>query len=918
MPSLWEQVCERASAAERCDLLSLANKQGCLFAHQLPGQLAWQVIEHPELAERQPLSTPIQLNPLDPSLDAWQREAVAKGLSTPDLCLIQGLPGTGKSRVAAELVQQACRRGERVLLLSATKNAVERVLDAIEGGPEVLPYCLPESAEDERARTRNVRLEQRFRQIAEDARTQAKQDLAAVEVRCQEGKERSRHVARLQELADQLARLQQPAARNGNGSHEVAEREVGAGATALAHLRSRTAETRERLADLHQRLDDLNKLSQARASKQWWTLSWWRATFTPGLPEESVQLESACDLTRRELDQLLGEEQRLLETEQSSVATCTEPAPKSPHEEQIAVLRREWDELYRRAALSNGKPAEPCTDAVLGLERIVSRQREEDEQHCTFVRQWLACIEEEGVRLPGHWLAYANLIGATLKSTSSSQAETVFDLCVVQEAEQLTSDQLRNVARGCRRLVLIGEPEKLAGKGQSTEAGSFAGLWQRLHADPRRLPYSWHEDNDRLSCRLYHVAEADRRFLESENVADHADIELRILDRPGERPVLAEVVFPTALGIAEAMQYIQRELDELPLAPASPSMTWSQRDNGGCELGFALDLPAGETVAVELATDVHARVVKNGTKWETLGLEFGASFDQVRAADWVAQRLGLRDLGRTVRLDVPHRMHPGLASFLSQLLFAGEYRAPANGTTLAANGVQVEFVSVMPLAEPPRTKDRRKKHTDGPARPHKEGAGLELDLADQKNHERLPAALRNGLPGVGYVNYVEAQAVLRTLEKIASDPEHCAQLGRKLAVIALYPAQAALIRGLVAQSAALKGSGLDIEIDVPSTFCQRESGLVLLSLTRSHRSRAVAFGDGPRSLALALTRARSKLILFGDPGTLFCRSQWSGPVDHLDGHSADQERELIAHLVRYLEGQGPCQRAFCLRACGNA
>jgi len=93
---------------------------------------------------------------------------------------------------------------------------------------------------------------------------------------------------------------------------------------------------------------------------------------------------------------------------------------------------------------------------------------------------------------------------------------------------------------------------------------------------------------------------------------------------------------------------------------------------------------------------------------------------------------------------------------------------------------------------------------------------------------------------------------------------------------------------------------------------------MLVSLTRSHTHRAVTFGDSPQTLALALTRARDRLLLFGDPGTLVRRSQWLGRLDHLDEAAAARERELIAQLVRYLQGHGPHPRAFHLREGSSA
>jgi len=87
------------------------------------------------------------------------------------------------------------------------------------------------------------------------------------------------------------------------------------------------------------------------------------------------------------------------------------------------------------------------------------------------------------------------------------------------------------------------------------------------------------------------------------------------------------------------------------------------------------------------------------------------------------------------------------------------------------------------------------------------------------------------------------------------------------------------------------------------SFRQREADVILLSLTRSHTHRPVAYGDSPRTLMLALTRARSRLIILGDPGTLMRRSQWEGPLEHLNEEAARQEQSLIARLVQQLQGR---------------
>jgi hypothetical protein len=169
--------------------------------------------------------------------------------------------------------------------------------------------------------------------------------------------------------------------------------------------------------------------------------------------------------------------------------------------------------------------------------------------------------------------------------------------------------------------------------------------------------------------------------------------------------------------------------------------------------------------------------------------------------------------------------------------------------------------------------------------------------------------------------------VVRTLETLVADralqvavqewlaarAQGSATVSSALGVIALYPAQAKLIRHLIGQNAKITGSGLKIEVGVPAEFRQREGLVVLLSLTRSHTHRAVPYGDSPAVLTLALTRACSRLILFGDAGTLARRSEWPRVLDNLDEAAAAREREVIARLVGFLQGQGRQAHVFHLR-----
>ncbi|MCY4746833.1 AAA domain-containing protein [Pelomonas sp. UHG3] len=70
-------------------------------------------------------------------LNPFQKDAVEKILTAPDLCLIQGPPGTGKTTVIAEAIMQLARRGERVLLASQAHTAVDNALERLGKHPDL-------------------------------------------------------------------------------------------------------------------------------------------------------------------------------------------------------------------------------------------------------------------------------------------------------------------------------------------------------------------------------------------------------------------------------------------------------------------------------------------------------------------------------------------------------------------------------------------------------------------------------------------------------------------------------------------------------------------------------------------------------------------------------------------------------------
>jgi hypothetical protein len=84
-------------------------------------------------------------------LNEGQRDAVARALAAPDLCLVQGPPGTGKTTVIADICLRATAGGQRVLVASQTNLAVDNALARLANAPGVRPLRLgdPGRVDDE-------------------------------------------------------------------------------------------------------------------------------------------------------------------------------------------------------------------------------------------------------------------------------------------------------------------------------------------------------------------------------------------------------------------------------------------------------------------------------------------------------------------------------------------------------------------------------------------------------------------------------------------------------------------------------------------------------------------------------------------------------------------------------------------------
>ncbi|MFN4243042.1 MAG: AAA domain-containing protein [Tepidisphaerales bacterium] len=127
-----------------------------------------RLCEHPNKAhwaDPERLDEPIWELLTDESIDGVleQRKFVVKSLATRDVAVLQGPPGSGKTTAICELVLQALKRGERVLMCATTHvaidNALEKLLDARPDLVEAVRIGLEERVDE---KVRRVQLDRRI------------------------------------------------------------------------------------------------------------------------------------------------------------------------------------------------------------------------------------------------------------------------------------------------------------------------------------------------------------------------------------------------------------------------------------------------------------------------------------------------------------------------------------------------------------------------------------------------------------------------------------------------------------------------------------------------------------------------------------------------------------------------------------
>lgn len=755
--------------------------------------------------------------PADPTLTTRQAEAVARTLATPDVFLIQGAAGTGKSLVAARVLGAAVRRGWRVLFLATTPAGLDRTLETLAGSPDwavvrclgeneplsTLPACVRQSTLADRTNTFATVTLPTARAEVERFQRSAKEVTALAPL----FGELANLLAREEELAAQVAALRArqdrlPTTLEGTTPPEELatpwrelEQTRGEIARQQAELNAQLAQCQQREEAQRAELATLRPLVEARQAGRWWSMSYWRGkgdvqTHAASLERSCEELHATVQQTRQTAEHLqtrLAEQTRTvtealerLRVELAQQTSVTE-ADLAGVRQRVQALLANLPEAHRPGELS---PAGVAAARARHGEAL--RQLADDKSAAEAL---LASLEDLQPGLAERLVAEVPVVAATLGSLPRAAhgiTPDSYDLLVLEEAEQTTEADFLAVAGLARRWVLLGEPARVADRAgprrngvarpqrpAHLRPGFFQHLWTRLHDDPSARRVAWRQDLERLVCVLATVPQEQERWIQPEPVVDRPDIVLHIFTPPRQSPRLVEVEFPAGTPIEDAKRFVFHELDELPLQTRSRSLSFEEVGDRWVAQ-FSGDL-AGKSKPVDLGDGVVEVVHLQAGHWHTARLEFdpAAGWTREKATAWLRGRLGLPGLERTLLLDRPQRQSPALASWLGDLLDDG-FRAGS-----AQLAPCVEFVTVPSLSDDHRH-GRRHDHgsrsgggvaTLAPKlKSLRGGAGVEINLAEPRRHDLLPPELRDVLPTQGLVNYLEAQAVVRLVSEILGDP----------------------------------------------------------------------------------------------------------------------------------------------------
>ena len=273
-----------------------------------------------------------------------------------------------------------------------------------------------------------------------------------------------------------------------------------------------------------------------------------------------------------------------------------------------------------------------------------------------------------------------------------------------------------------------------------------------------------------------------------------------------------------------------------------------------------------------------------------------ADFEYNSGFELLAERLSKNKRNdRIVSLNVQHRMHPKIAEFNSKVVYGDEYHSSSQ---MVNRGFPTRLLGT------PLKKDDSL-------------VLLDTSLFGKEAMEQLDRG-----KGGQYVNVAEAKVIVEAIDDIAKDLAsipHPDDRYWEIAVISFYKAQAAAIQKALRVSDVVESKGwhfvdkktktVRIEVNVVDRFQGREADVVLLPMTRANKRGSLGFMTVLNRINVATSRARHRLILVGNA------RQLEEMGAKYDARNADQDQGIsitenlatqnfVSQLINHVQKNG--------------
>lgn len=425
-------------------------------------------------------------------LNARQREAFDKALAGPDLLVVIGPPGTGKTTTITDMVRAAAARGERVIVCSQNNRAVDNVLGEL---PEELVAVRVGNELSITADGRPYWLQRQAADVRDQAVAKARASLKDYG-----------HLEDARGWADELVR------RNAElASARSSEAEALSGLdSARRAAGGPAAEEVDRLADAHATLESkarrcavraarLERLSERAAARSTWVIFGWlfgllsrrwsrqyriRADQASALDAAVGDATVALTTARRHLIEITKDVPAVMAA--TATANAATARADDTHSAALHAARSALD-----AVPSAGLALPPVrgqgdgggrADAELAAaEEWLTRWLPRLAARRDLLERWADKAAGDSRQFHPELLRYADVLAATCTGAGSRPelADLDFDLAIVDEAGQIgVADALVPLARA-RRAVLVGDHIQLP-----PFLDNEVEAWGRLVGDP--------------------------------------------------------------------------------------------------------------------------------------------------------------------------------------------------------------------------------------------------------------------------------------------------------------------------------------------------------------------------------------------------------------------------------------------------